>query len=74
MALKPALRLGRMGQPMASRLLAAGHPVVAYDIQGQALSAITNAAHKAVATTTATVIIISPSLSYSQCRPGYCGP
>jgi 3-hydroxyisobutyrate dehydrogenase-like beta-hydroxyacid dehydrogenase len=29
-----------MGQPMASRLLAAGHPVVAYDIQGQALSAI----------------------------------
>jgi 3-hydroxyisobutyrate dehydrogenase-like beta-hydroxyacid dehydrogenase len=32
--------VGRMGQPMASRLLAAGHPVVAYDIQGQALSAI----------------------------------
>jgi 3-hydroxyisobutyrate dehydrogenase-like beta-hydroxyacid dehydrogenase len=29
-----------MGQPMASRLLAAGHAVVAYDIQGQALSAI----------------------------------
>src|ERR1700754_3009118 len=34
--------VGRMGQPMASRLIAAGHPVVAYDIQGQALSAITN--------------------------------
>jgi 3-hydroxyisobutyrate dehydrogenase-like beta-hydroxyacid dehydrogenase len=32
--------VGRMGQPMASRLMAAGHPVVAYDIQGQALSAI----------------------------------
>src|SRR5438132_4288211 len=32
--------VGRMGQPMAARLLAAGHPVVAYDIQGQALSAI----------------------------------
>jgi 3-hydroxyisobutyrate dehydrogenase-like beta-hydroxyacid dehydrogenase len=32
--------VGRMGQPMASRLIAAGHPVVAYDIQGQALSAI----------------------------------
>jgi len=31
-----------MGQPMASRLIAAGHPVVAYDIQGQALSAIAN--------------------------------
>jgi 3-hydroxyisobutyrate dehydrogenase-like beta-hydroxyacid dehydrogenase len=34
--------VGRMGQPMASRLIAAGHPVVAYDIQGQALSAIIN--------------------------------
>ena len=34
--------VGRMGQPMASRLIAAGHPVVAYDIQGQALSAIAN--------------------------------
>jgi 3-hydroxyisobutyrate dehydrogenase-like beta-hydroxyacid dehydrogenase len=34
--------VGRMGQPMASRLIAAGHPVVAYDIQGQALSAIVN--------------------------------
>jgi 3-hydroxyisobutyrate dehydrogenase-like beta-hydroxyacid dehydrogenase len=34
--------VGRMGQPMASRLLAAGYPVVAYDIQGQALSAIAN--------------------------------
>ena len=33
--------VGRMGGPMASRLIAAGHPVVAYDIQGQALSAIT---------------------------------
>lgn len=32
--------VGRMGQPMASRLIAAGHPVVAHDIQGQALSAI----------------------------------
>jgi 3-hydroxyisobutyrate dehydrogenase-like beta-hydroxyacid dehydrogenase len=32
--------VGRMGQPMASRLMAAGHPVVAYDVQGQALSAI----------------------------------
>jgi 3-hydroxyisobutyrate dehydrogenase-like beta-hydroxyacid dehydrogenase len=34
--------VGRMGQPMASRLIAAGHPVVAYDIQGQALSPIAN--------------------------------
>jgi 3-hydroxyisobutyrate dehydrogenase-like beta-hydroxyacid dehydrogenase len=34
--------VGRMGQPMASRLIAAGHPVIAYDIQGQALSAIAN--------------------------------
>ncbi len=34
--------VGHMGQPMASRLIAAGHPVVAYDIQGQALSAIAN--------------------------------
>jgi 3-hydroxyisobutyrate dehydrogenase-like beta-hydroxyacid dehydrogenase len=34
--------VGRMGQPKASRLIAAGHPVVAYDIQGQALSAIAN--------------------------------
>jgi len=34
--------VGRMGQPMASRLIAAGHPIVAYDIQGQALSAIAN--------------------------------
>jgi 3-hydroxyisobutyrate dehydrogenase-like beta-hydroxyacid dehydrogenase len=34
--------VGRMGQPMASRLMAAGHPVVAYDIQGQALSAVAN--------------------------------
>ena len=32
--------VGRMGQPMASRLIAAGHPVVAYNVQGQALSAI----------------------------------
>jgi 3-hydroxyisobutyrate dehydrogenase-like beta-hydroxyacid dehydrogenase len=32
--------VGRMGQPMASRLIAAGYPVVAYDIQGQALSAM----------------------------------
>ena len=32
--------VGRMGQPMASRLLAAGHRLVAYDAQGQALSAI----------------------------------
>jgi 3-hydroxyisobutyrate dehydrogenase-like beta-hydroxyacid dehydrogenase len=29
-----------MGQPMAARLIAAGYPVVAYDVQGQALSAI----------------------------------
>ena len=34
--------VGRMGQPMASNLLKAGHGVVAYDIQGQALSAIAN--------------------------------
>jgi hypothetical protein len=34
--------VGRMGQPMASRLIAAGHRVVAYDVQGQALSAIAN--------------------------------
>lgn len=33
--------VGRMGQPMASRLIAAGHKIVAYDVQGQALSAIT---------------------------------
>ena len=32
--------VGRMGLPMASRLLAAGHPLVAYDVQGQALGAI----------------------------------
>jgi 3-hydroxyisobutyrate dehydrogenase-like beta-hydroxyacid dehydrogenase len=32
--------VGRMGQPMASRLIAAGHPLVVHDIQGQALSAI----------------------------------
>jgi 3-hydroxyisobutyrate dehydrogenase-like beta-hydroxyacid dehydrogenase len=32
--------VGRMGQPMAARLLAAGHKLVAYDVQGQALSAI----------------------------------
>ncbi|MGH6771777.1 MAG: NAD(P)-dependent oxidoreductase [Xanthobacteraceae bacterium] len=32
--------VGRMGQPMASRLIAAGHEIVAYDVQGQALSAI----------------------------------
>jgi len=32
--------VGRMGQPMAARLLAAGHPVVAFDTQGQALGAI----------------------------------
>ena len=34
--------VGRMGLPMASRLIAAGHSLVAYDIQGQALSAIAN--------------------------------
>src|SRR4029079_5032050 len=39
----------RMGQPMASRLIAAGHPVVAYDIQGQALSAIANKGAKPAA-------------------------
>jgi 3-hydroxyisobutyrate dehydrogenase-like beta-hydroxyacid dehydrogenase len=33
--------IGRMGLPMASCLVAAGHPIVAYDVQGQALSAIT---------------------------------
>src|SRR5437016_3825767 len=32
--------VGRMGQPMAARLLAAGHRIVAYDVQGQAQSAI----------------------------------
>ena len=32
--------VGRMGLPMASRLLAAGHRVVAFDVQGQALSVI----------------------------------
>jgi len=31
--------VGRMGLPMASRLAAAGHPVVAFDVQGQALGA-----------------------------------
>jgi 3-hydroxyisobutyrate dehydrogenase-like beta-hydroxyacid dehydrogenase len=34
--------VGRMGLPMASRLLAAGHRLIAYDVQGQALSAIAN--------------------------------
>ena len=33
--------VGRMGLPMASRLVAAGYRLVAYDVQGQALSAIT---------------------------------
>lgn len=33
--------IGRMGLPMASRLVAAGYKLVAYDVQGQALSAIT---------------------------------
>lgn len=33
--------IGRMGLPMASRLVAAGYAIVAYDVQGQALSAIT---------------------------------
>src|SRR5258708_7721763 len=32
--------VGRMGLPMAARLIAAGHRLVAYDVQGQALSAI----------------------------------
>jgi 2-hydroxy-3-oxopropionate reductase len=32
--------VGRMGQPMALRLIAAGHDIVAYDVQGQALSAV----------------------------------
>ena len=32
--------VGRMGLPMASRLLAGGHPLVAYDVEGQALGAI----------------------------------
>lgn len=32
--------IGRMGQPMATRLLAAGHRLIACDTQGQALSAI----------------------------------
>lgn len=32
--------VGRMGLPMASRLIAAGHKLVAYDVQGQALGAI----------------------------------
>src|SRR5579859_6892242 len=34
--------VGRMGLPMASRLIDAGHRLVAYDTQGQALSAIAN--------------------------------
>jgi 3-hydroxyisobutyrate dehydrogenase-like beta-hydroxyacid dehydrogenase len=34
--------VGRMGLPMASRLVAAGYRLVAYDVQGQALSAIVN--------------------------------
>lgn len=34
--------VGRMGMPMASRLVAAGYRLVAYDVQGQALSAIVN--------------------------------
>jgi 3-hydroxyisobutyrate dehydrogenase-like beta-hydroxyacid dehydrogenase len=32
--------VGRMGLPMATRLIAAGHPLVAFDVQGQALGAI----------------------------------
>src|SRR5258708_28344809 len=32
--------VGRMGLPMAARLIAAGHRLIAYDVQGQALSAI----------------------------------
>jgi 3-hydroxyisobutyrate dehydrogenase-like beta-hydroxyacid dehydrogenase len=32
--------VGRMGLPMASRLIAAGHKLVAYDVQGQALGAV----------------------------------
>jgi len=32
--------VGRMGLPMASRLIAAGHRLVAYDVQGQALGAV----------------------------------
>src|SRR5260221_14599163 len=32
--------VGRMGLPMAGRLIAAGHPPVAYDGEGQALGAI----------------------------------
>ncbi|HKX16937.1 MAG TPA: NAD(P)-binding domain-containing protein, partial [bacterium] len=31
--------LGRMGQPMARRLLAAGYPVTAYDIREDAVAA-----------------------------------
>ena len=34
--------VGRMGLPMASRLIDAGHRLIAYDTQGQALSAIAN--------------------------------
>ena len=34
--------VGRMGLPMAARLIGAGHRLVAYDTQGQALSAIAN--------------------------------
>jgi 3-hydroxyisobutyrate dehydrogenase-like beta-hydroxyacid dehydrogenase len=34
--------VGRMGLPMASRLIAAGHHLIAFDVQGQALSAIKN--------------------------------
>jgi 2-hydroxy-3-oxopropionate reductase len=32
--------VGRMGQPMALRLIVAGHDIVAYDVRGQALSAV----------------------------------
>jgi 3-hydroxyisobutyrate dehydrogenase-like beta-hydroxyacid dehydrogenase len=48
--------VGRMGQPMASRLIAAGHAIVAYDIQGQALSAIAN---KGAATATSAAEVAS---------------
>ena len=32
--------IGRMGMPMASRLIAAGHPVVAFDLEKRALAAL----------------------------------
>jgi 3-hydroxyisobutyrate dehydrogenase-like beta-hydroxyacid dehydrogenase len=41
--------VGRMGLPMASRLVAAGHEVIAFDTQGQALGAAAAAGAKTAA-------------------------